>query len=237
VLLRSSIIRWPAGVADRAEWLAASIRLGLLAPPRGPSSSPNVLPHHRDERVPTRSAAAPASAAGRSEIRPHHRSAVRRFFAEPRERRTDGAGGRFSKSGLASAPFSALRRRAVFRSVGRPCFSSRSRNASSASSWKSCIRSTRQQIERVPSLIVELNTLAGHRVGSICPFEVGLAGIMTGVCRDRPARHCDVLVRPDQTATAVCKAEYLMRWGGQCSARCTPQRPAAAGETLSRFRP
>jgi hypothetical protein len=72
-------------------------------------------------------------------------------------------------------------------------------------------------------------------IGSICPSEDGLAGIMTGVCGDRPARRCDVLVRPDQAATAVCKAEYLMRWGGQCSARCTPQRPAAAGERLSQY--
>jgi len=74
-------------------------------------------------------------------------------------------------------------------------------------------------------------------IGSICSFEDGLADIMTGVRCDRPARRCDVQVRSDQAASAAGKAEYLMRWGGQCSARCTPQQSAAARETLSQFRP
>src|ERR1700723_3781897 len=56
---------------------------------------------------------------------------------------------------------------------------------------------------------------------------------MTGVCCDRPARRCDALVHSDQVATAAGKAEYLMRWGGECSARCTPH----ATETPSQFRP
>jgi type I restriction enzyme M protein len=55
-------------------------------------------------------------------------------FRDASLRRADGAGGRFSKSPT-------LCRSAVLRSVGQPCLRSKSPNASSASSWKSCIRS------------------------------------------------------------------------------------------------
>jgi hypothetical protein len=52
----------------------------------------------------------------------------------PPPRVTEAAGGALPVS-------STLRRRAVFRSVGRPCFARRSAKASSASSWKSGMRS------------------------------------------------------------------------------------------------
>jgi hypothetical protein len=71
---------------------------------------------------------------------------------------------------LASAAFSALRRRAVFWSGGRLF-----------QQVPECIIGeflvilpaiTRQQIGRMPSLIVELNTLAGHR-GSLRSSQRG----------------------------------------------------------------
>src|ERR1700722_7275614 len=62
-------------------------------------------------------------------------SVPRRFLAAP-------LGGAFlACSAWTAAPFPALCRKADRSSVGRPCLRNRSRNASSASSWKSIMRS------------------------------------------------------------------------------------------------
>jgi hypothetical protein len=50
-------------------------------------------------------------------------------------------GGPFFEIGPFDPSFLTLSRNAVFRSVGRPCFFNKSLNASSASSWKSIMRS------------------------------------------------------------------------------------------------
>jgi hypothetical protein len=66
---------------------------------------------------------------------PHSRSPVVVAGGPPSAPRlTEDAGGRLSMPATLSGS-------AVFRSVGRPCFRRRSANASSAISWKSCIRS------------------------------------------------------------------------------------------------
>jgi hypothetical protein len=52
-----------------------------------------------------------------------------------------GPEGRFFEIGPFESSFFTLSRKAVLRSVGRPCFFNKSANASSASSWKSIMRS------------------------------------------------------------------------------------------------
>ena len=94
-----------------------------------------------------------------------HRFAVPPFFAGVTTRLTDGAGGRFSKSGLRTALLWTLRRRAV-RSVGRPCFSASPGTAHRRVLGKSCMRSGAKRSSQAKSR---------HRIGHVCGHRNSLA--------------------------------------------------------------
>ncbi len=75
--------------------------------------------------------------------------------------RVQGRDGPFLEIGRVDSSFFTLSRKAVLRSVGLPCFFNKSLKASSASSWKSIIRSRASKLSAC-HVSSSVDSLAGH---------------------------------------------------------------------------